>query len=283
MTRVIICFLAITLYALTASAQNDSLRRAYELRLAGHDEAALPLLEQAYAATPTPSVAAQLGLCELAVGQWDNASKNLHDALASPNDPWVARHLQALESAYTLVLAHFPRQSSASPMTSSGNASEHGNSSESRNSALTEVSINENTRHAENPLQRSGAVVTGNSWQLPVGYSAAIVGGVFIVGGIVSLILREHIVDDFNNRGCHVGDPMPAAGCDAAGAIAGRNTTTALGAAGLTAGSVIGIAGVTLLLLHGREESFPQHGFPQRRLAISTGPGDIGISATWIF
>lgn len=303
-TALIIAILCITRPAHAQSA-DALLHRAYELRLTGHDEAALPLLEQAYAMDHSARVAAQLGLCDEAVGRWVDAGARLHEALAAP-DEWVARHLEALQSAYAAVLSHFPRESSARPMTSrapdDGNGGDTGNT---ENSAVTEGSIGSATPTPGNHLQRNWSGVAGDSnlqpaasgiagdnlqptaslqpthsivAGAPLAYAAIVAGGVFIVGGVVSWIVRENIVDGFNSRGCRVGDPMPAAGCDAASAINGRSTTTALAITGLTAGGVIEIAGVALMLLCRRAESFPQRG-----ITIGTGPGDLGVSVVGRF
>lgn len=314
MVRVATLIIAILCITRPAHAQSADalLHRAYELRLTGHDEAALPLLEQAYALDHSARVAAQLGLCDEAVGRWVDASAHLHEALAAP-DEWVARHLEALQSAYAAVLSHFPRESSARPMTSrapddsnGGNTGNTGNSSagpEGSTGAGALVPGNHLQRNwsgvaGDSNLQPAASGVAGNSMQptaslrptaslqptpsivagAPLSYAAIIAGGVFIVGGVVSWIIRENIVDSFNSRGCRVGDPMPAAGCDAASAINGRNTTTALAITGLTAGGVIEIAGIALMLLRRRAESFPQRG-----ITIGSGPGDVGVSVVGRF
>lgn len=270
-------FALAALFSLPVHAQPaDLLHRAYELRLAGHDEAALPLLEQAYAANPSPGVAAQLGLCDEAVGRWEAAEEHLHEALAVPSDPWVARHLESLEGAYSLALAHFPRESSAVP---------RGSSAMPRSVvvptvvpaavlAVTPTVTPEHTQTGSIAIPTTAAPVNASR----LGYAGIVAGGVFVVGGIVALIMRESIVDSFNNHGCRVGDPMPAAGCDAGAAISGRNATTALAATGLVVGGVMGVAGAALLVMGRREESFPQRQFAQRQLAWGPGPGDLGVS-----
>lgn len=267
----------VLLYSLVAYAQApaDLLRRAYELRLAGHDEAALPVLEQAYAMSPTPNVSAQLGLCDEAVGRWEAAEQHLHAALLAPNDPWVARHLQSLEGAYALALAHFPRESSAVPMSGSPTPSNAPSSSPSHAPLVV-------------PLQTQ-PVSTGGTSVMPVGvperhasphpallrlgYAGVVAGGVVIVGGFAAWIAREMIVSGFNSRGCRVGDPMPAVGCNAAGAESGRDITTSLAATGLVAGGLMELAGLAVVVMHGRAESWPQS-----RLTIGAGPGDVGAS-----
>jgi len=99
-----------------------------------------------------------------------------------------------------------------------------------------------------------------------------VIGGIFIVGGFASWAAREAIVGSFNRMGCRVGDPMPAVGCDQAKAIAGRDATTAIAATGLVVGGLVEVAGIAMMLLDHRRSSWPQ-----RRFAVTGGPGDVGV------
>ncbi len=267
MLRVATLIITILCVTQTASAQStaDLLRRAYELRLSGHDEAALPLLQQAYAINPSPGIAAQLGLGEQSVGLWDDAGRHLHDALAVPNDPWVARHIEALEGAYTLVLAHFPREASARPMTAA---------SEMPSAAPAAPAGNTGSIVADRVVRRENhaGMHTDASSLRTLGYSGVVIGGIFLVGGFASWAARETIVGNFNRMGCRVGDPMPAAECDQAKAIAGRDATTAIAVTGLVVGGLVETAGVAMMLLEHRRVSWPQ-----RRFAVTSGPGDVGV------
>jgi hypothetical protein len=73
-----------------------------ELRRQRQDVRALPLFQRAYALQRTPRTAGQLGLCELAIGYWQDAEEHLQEALASPGYPWVANNIEALTASLEL-------------------------------------------------------------------------------------------------------------------------------------------------------------------------------------
>jgi tetratricopeptide (TPR) repeat protein len=72
-------------------------------RRAGNDVAALATLRQAYASSPTPRAAAQLGLVHQALGQWVEAHTRLNEALAAVGDAWIERNRAALQQALGVV------------------------------------------------------------------------------------------------------------------------------------------------------------------------------------
>jgi hypothetical protein len=75
------------------------IRQGTELRRQSQDARALPLFERAYAVARNPRTAAQLGLVKMALGYWVDAERLLDEALASPDHPWIARNVAALQQA----------------------------------------------------------------------------------------------------------------------------------------------------------------------------------------
>lgn len=223
---VLICLLVTRL----ASAQETGatlLRRAYELRRDGHDEEALPLLMQAYTADPSPRIAAQLALAEQATTSWQSASEHLRVALAAPNDPWIARHLEALEGAYALVLARLPQ--------------------EPRVVALPRPPVVEHTIF----VRDRPTIIVRNTSHFPartVGWVAVGAGSVLAIGGAVSIGIRYAVVASFNDHGCLVGNPTIQPGCDLDATRSGRDVATALAITGAVTGVSLGAVGAALLL-----------------------------------
>jgi tetratricopeptide (TPR) repeat protein len=74
-------------------------REGVELRRMGNDDAALSKFEAAYKIAPTPRHAAQLGLCQQALGRWSEAEKHLSAAIQHREDPWVAKNLATLRDS----------------------------------------------------------------------------------------------------------------------------------------------------------------------------------------
>jgi PEGA domain len=75
------------------------IRQAVGFRQKGQDHAALPLFRKAYDLERSPRTAAQLGLCELALGYSVPAEQHLSEALTSVKHLWVEKHREALEEA----------------------------------------------------------------------------------------------------------------------------------------------------------------------------------------
>jgi hypothetical protein len=87
----------------------DLIRRGLELRKHGDDQAALPLLQQAFAQSPSPRAAGQLGFCQQGLGLWAEAEVQLAVALAAENDPWVRKNRSTIERTLAVVRAHIAR------------------------------------------------------------------------------------------------------------------------------------------------------------------------------
>jgi hypothetical protein len=85
---------------------SDLLRRGVALRRERRNEEALAAFQEAARLAPTPPVVAQLALAEQALGHWPDAARDLDAALASPSDPWIAKNLDALRAAQSVVAAH---------------------------------------------------------------------------------------------------------------------------------------------------------------------------------
>jgi hypothetical protein len=109
MTR-LACFfvlaLALVMGPRGASAADDAealIQKALKLRQAGDDQAARPDLRRAYEISGTPRAAAQLGMCEHALGRWAEADAHLTEALRASKDPWVAKNRAVLEGSLAVV------------------------------------------------------------------------------------------------------------------------------------------------------------------------------------
>jgi hypothetical protein len=75
-------------------------------RRAGHDDAALPLLQRAYARAHVPRAAAQLGFVEQALGLWPGAEAHLFEALTARRDPWIRQNVGLIEESLDLAHTH---------------------------------------------------------------------------------------------------------------------------------------------------------------------------------
>jgi len=75
-------------------------------RRAGHDDAALPLLQRAYARAHTPRAAAQLGFVEQALGLWAGAEVHLFEALTARRDPWIRQNVPLIEESLEAAHQH---------------------------------------------------------------------------------------------------------------------------------------------------------------------------------
>ena len=94
---------AVTPEASRVAESDRLLNRALDLREAGNDRDALPLLVQAALFDPTPRKRAQLALGEQAMGEWVEAERGLASALDAKLDPWIAEHRGPLEDALATV------------------------------------------------------------------------------------------------------------------------------------------------------------------------------------
>ena len=98
------------LAAPAASAQAGGDRALIEqgraLRRAGRNAAALEAFREAYALSPTPEAAGQIGFAEHALEHWEPASRFLRLALEAPADAWVVAQRRALEFSVQQVERH---------------------------------------------------------------------------------------------------------------------------------------------------------------------------------
>jgi len=93
--------------AVAEVAESDALiLQGLKLREQGKDGEALKLFVRAQELAPTPRALAQRALAEQALGDWVQAETHLRAALASSEDPWIARHRQALEGALAVIGDH---------------------------------------------------------------------------------------------------------------------------------------------------------------------------------
>jgi hypothetical protein len=90
-------------HASDASDAEALIRSAVKLRTEGQDQKAFPLLQRAYELVRTPRTAAQLGLVEMALGYWVESERHLADAMASPQNQWIAANRAVLSSALNKV------------------------------------------------------------------------------------------------------------------------------------------------------------------------------------
>lgn len=96
--------------ASNAAVQSEALiQKGLAHRKAGNDDAALPEFRAAYELAPTPRSAAQLGLCEQALGQWALADDHLSESLEARHDAWIGKNRVALETALAAIKARVAR------------------------------------------------------------------------------------------------------------------------------------------------------------------------------
>lgn len=89
-----------------STEEEEDIRQGVAMRRAGRDVDAAPFFQRAYDRARSPRAAAQLGLCEQALGRWVLAERHVREALASASDPWVARTRATLESAVSVAEQH---------------------------------------------------------------------------------------------------------------------------------------------------------------------------------
>ncbi len=69
------------------------------LRQRGDDDGALERFREAYALVPSARSLAQIALAEQAIGDWLRADRDLRQALAARDEPWIERNRGALSGA----------------------------------------------------------------------------------------------------------------------------------------------------------------------------------------
>jgi tetratricopeptide (TPR) repeat protein len=100
-TRVLLV-VAVLLGAAAAQARRPSdadaaIQRGVQLRRQGDDQAGLEQFQRAYELERTPRALAQIGLAQVALGRWVEASDALANALAAADDPWIQKNRATLE------------------------------------------------------------------------------------------------------------------------------------------------------------------------------------------
>lgn len=75
------------------------IKKGIELRRAENAQGALVEFKAAYAIHKSPRSAAQLSLCEQALGRWADAEGHMIEALAGKDDPWIKKNRDVLEGA----------------------------------------------------------------------------------------------------------------------------------------------------------------------------------------
>jgi hypothetical protein len=92
---------ALTGVALAAEDPEALIHQGIELRKAGEDARAEGYFRRAYELAATPRTTAQLGLVELAVGDYFSAEAHLSEALAN-HDAWIDMHASVLQESRDL-------------------------------------------------------------------------------------------------------------------------------------------------------------------------------------
>lgn len=94
--------------ALPAQTTGDRalIEQGRTLRRAGRNAAALEAFREAYALSPTPEAAGQIGFAEHALEHWEPASRFLRMALGAAADRWVIAQRRALEFSLQEVERH---------------------------------------------------------------------------------------------------------------------------------------------------------------------------------
>jgi hypothetical protein len=105
----VVCLLALfrcaTCHAGAAEDPEALIRQGIDLRKKGDDLRARGYLKRAYELAQTPRSAAQLGLVELALEEFEGSNQHLTEALVS-DDPWVRSQKSVLEESRRKARAH---------------------------------------------------------------------------------------------------------------------------------------------------------------------------------
>lgn len=89
---------------------NAAVKRGIELRRAGKDEEALQVFREALARAPGSNrIRVHLAATHQALGQWVEAEHSLREAMQHLDDPYIVRHLDALERSLDYVNARLGR------------------------------------------------------------------------------------------------------------------------------------------------------------------------------
>lgn len=86
--------------------EEAALRRGFELREKGKDEAALAEFQHAYDLKKGARARAQMAFAEQALGRWIDAEAHLAEALQRTADPWIVRNHTLLDQALADIRQH---------------------------------------------------------------------------------------------------------------------------------------------------------------------------------
>jgi hypothetical protein len=89
-------------WAANDPVEDDLLKRGVEDRNHQDDAAALELFRKAYAVRQSPRAEAQMGLAEMALGQWVEAEKHIDHSLSS-TDAWIRKNSAVLKESLAKV------------------------------------------------------------------------------------------------------------------------------------------------------------------------------------
>jgi hypothetical protein len=86
-----------------ATRAEQLIQEGVDLRTEGREREALDKFREAHRLQPSPRAQAQMGLAAKSLRLYVEAERHLVDALAAPNDPWIAQGREALELALRVV------------------------------------------------------------------------------------------------------------------------------------------------------------------------------------
>jgi hypothetical protein len=93
-------------FARADSGDEAFIEKGVELRKEHRDAEALEQFRRADAIHPTARTKAQIALAEQAIGKWVEAERDLTEALASPDDRWIATRAAALRGSLEAIRQH---------------------------------------------------------------------------------------------------------------------------------------------------------------------------------
>jgi len=281
-----------------SEAEDALIREGLSLRAQGRDTEALPILQRAREASRSPRATAQLGMVEQAVGRWVDADRHLREALRAAGDPWVTRTRPVLEQALGDIAQHVGRLELiggvdgarvrvdgreagvwplAEPLTVPAGRVLLEVEAAGYHPLTREVVVRAGAEARESldlvalpPPPPARLVVTPpmaptqrtpspdrrawRAWSY-VGFG---VGGAFVVGGAVSLVLWQSNVSRFNGTTyCGQVGEVAVGGADCEGWLRDGALARTLGVVGLAVGGAALVASTVTFVLSGAARSRP--------------------------
>lgn len=89
-----------------ADTQSELIDDGIRLRREHRDAEALQQFQRAQEMAPSPRTLAQVALAEQALGQWDEAERDLGEALEARDDPWIAGHADVFRTTLDFIRQH---------------------------------------------------------------------------------------------------------------------------------------------------------------------------------